>query len=269
MSTPSHIVKNEYWIRVNLAIQICVKEALIHVLHNLGNVSHYTGLPQDPNLLYQLLLNCKQDQSHPLHKAKLSDEQWNILCPITQQTDSKVFDITLLVAVIRSVIGLKPKGGWNIKSIQPNDTSIGAFVFLAKMLRNEIKHGSADNIQSFQKFQHYWKRIRDVLVGLQFNDMGSFDVLETCSLDKHMDTFLKMVSRLEKKVDLLRNEAANNTKDIQNMTIEIQTLNELANQAAVKSELATKANKKDISGIVKFGLSSVNLILKIFTQINK
>ena len=199
MSTPLHIVKNEYWIRVNLAIEICVKEALIHILHNLGNVLHHQGLPQDPKLLYQLLLKCKQDPNHKLHKAKLSDEQWNILCPISQETDSNNFDITLLVAVIRSVIGLKPKGGWKLKTIQPNDTSIGAFVFLAKELRNEIIHGSVGNIQNLQRFQHYWQRIREVLVGLQFNDMKSFDVLETCSLDKHIDTISNMVFRLDKQ----------------------------------------------------------------------
>ena len=139
MSTPSNVAKSEYYYRLILAIKICLKEALIHVLHTFGNV-----LPRDHKLLYQLLLKCKQDPKHPLNKAKLSDEQWNILCPISQETDSKVFDITLLVAVIRSVIGLKPKGGWKITALQPNDTSIfGAFVFLTKELRNEIIHGSA------------------------------------------------------------------------------------------------------------------------------
>ena len=51
------------------------------------------------------------------------------------------------------------------------------------MLRIEIIHGSVGNIQNLQQFQHCWKRIRDVLVGLQFNDMVSFDSLETCPLE--------------------------------------------------------------------------------------
>ena len=32
MSTPLHIVKSEYWIRVNLAVGYCVKNVLISVL---------------------------------------------------------------------------------------------------------------------------------------------------------------------------------------------------------------------------------------------
>ena len=246
MSTPLHIVKSEYWIRVNLAIEYCVKNVLISVLHNLGNAATYKGLPQDPTLLYQQMLQCKQDVKHSLHKV-LSDDQWDILCPSNQQTHSKDFDITLLVAVIRSVIGLKPKGGWNIKFIQPNDTSIGAFVFLARDLRNKIKHGSVDNIQDLKQFQHYWQCIRNILVGLHFTDMASFNLLETCPLDKHIDTISKLVFDLEKRVDVLRNEATDNTKEIHNFKKEIYSIKTFLSK--LENE---KADKKDVEGINLF-----------------
>ena len=235
MSTPLHIVKSEYWIRVNLAIEYCVKNVLISVLHNLGNDATYQGLPQDATLLYQRMLQCKQNKNHPLHKV-LSVDQWDILCPPNQQTHSKDFDITLLVAVIRSVIGLKPKGGWKIKVLEPNDTSIGAFVFLAKILRNEIKHGSVDNIQDLNKFQHYWQRIRDILVGLHFTDMASFDLLETCPLDKCIDTISKQT-----------NDNTNDIRKIFNDIHSIQNLSStLENQKADKIELVKKADKIEL-----------------------
>ena len=249
MSTPLHIVKSEYWIRVNLAIEYCVKNVLISVLHNLGNAATYKGLPQEATLLYQRMLQCKQDVKHPLHKV-LSDDQWDVLCPSNQQTHSKDFDITLLVAVIRSVIRLKPKGGWKIEVLEQNDKSIGAFVFLARNLRNEIKHGSVDIIQDLQQFQHYWQRIRNILVGLHFTDMESFNLLETCPLDKHIDTISKLVFDLEKRVDVLRNEATDNTRDIQNFNKEIQSiktfLSKLENEKADKSELKIKADKSEL-----------------------
>ena len=261
MSTPLHIVKSEYWIRVNLAIEYCVKNVLISVLHNLGNDATYRGLPQDPTCLYQRMLQCKKDTNHSLHKV-LNDDQWDILCPTNKQTHSKDFDITLLVAVIRSVIRLKPKGGWNIKFLELNDTSIGAFVFLARDLRNEIKHGSVDNIQHLKQFQHYWQRIRDILVGLHFTDMTSFNSLETCPLDKHIDTISKLVFDLEKRVDVLKNEATVNTKEICSFKKEIYSiktfLSKLENEKADKSELLNKADKiellmkadkKDVEGI--------------------
>ena len=247
MSTPVQIVKSEYWIRVNLAIEYCVKKVLISVLHNLGNDATYLGLPQDATLLYQRMLQCKQDVKHPLHKV-LNDDQWDILCPLNQQTHSKDFDITLLVAVIRSVIRLKPKGGWKIEVLEQNDTSIGAFVFLARNLRNEIKHGSVDNIQDLKQFQHYWQRIRDILVGLHFTDMESFDLLETCPLDKCIDTIWKQTSDNKNDIRKIFN-------DIQNLssTLEIQKADksELLKKAD-KSELMRKADKKDVEGIILF-----------------
>ena len=255
MSTPLHIVKSEYWIRVNLAIEYCVKNVLISVLHNFGNDATYQGLPQDETHLYQRMLQCKQDVKHPLHKV-LSVDQWDILCPPNQQTHSKDFDITLLVAVIRSVIGLKPKGGWKIKVLQQKDTSIGAFVFLAKILRNKIKHGSVDNIQDLKQFQHYWQRIRDILIGLHFTDMTSFNLLETCPLDKHIDTISKLVFDLEKRVDVLRNEASDNTNDIRNLNKDIQSINNLS--LKLENE---KADKKDFEGrnLIFLLISCINL----------
>ena len=110
------------------------------------------------------MLECRNNSKHGLHKV-LKDDQWNILCPPNKKTYSKDFDITLLVAVIRSVVGLKPKGGWNIKELQSNDRSKGAFVFLALKLRNKIKHSSVENLQDLETFQDYWQRIRGILEG--------------------------------------------------------------------------------------------------------
>lgn len=51
MSTPLHVLKSEFWIRVILAIDHCVRKALVRVLHNIDNDVTYQGLPQDPGFL--------------------------------------------------------------------------------------------------------------------------------------------------------------------------------------------------------------------------
>ena len=48
----------EFWMRVNLALEVCVKEALIHILHNTHSDPSYKGLPTDPGDLYQHMLRC-------------------------------------------------------------------------------------------------------------------------------------------------------------------------------------------------------------------
>ena len=250
MSTPLVIVKAEYWIRVNLAIEYCVKGVLISTLHNLDNDPSYHGLPTDPKQFYQEMLKCKNNLKHKLHKVFKAD-QWDILCPPNQQeTNFKDLDITILVALIRSVIGLKPKGGWMIQCVQPNDTSKGAFVFLALKLRNEIKHGTMEDIQDLNTFQNYWQRIRDILIGLHYKNMASFDLLETCPLDKHIDIIMKLINDLEKRVDVLSNEASDNTSDIRNLNKDIQSINilltKMMNEKADKSELVNKADKSEL-----------------------
>ena len=228
MSTPLVIIKAEYWIRVNLAIEYCMKDVLISILHNLDNDPSYHGLPTDPKQFYQEMLKCKQNTKHSLHKV-LKADQWDILCPPNQQeTNFKDLDITILVALIRSVIGLKPKGGWKIQCLQPNDTSKGAFVFLALKLRNEIKHGTMDDIQDLNTFRYYWQRIRDILIRLHYKNMASFDLFETCPLDKTIDTITK------------DNQSINNL------------LTKLKNEKADKSELVNKADKSDVEGIIFF-----------------
>ena len=237
MSTPLFIIKSEYWIRVNLALEYCVKDILISILHNLDNDPNYQGLPTDPKLFYQEILKCKNDKNHVLQRV-LKADQWDILCPPSQQTHSKYLDITILVALIRSVIKLEPKGGWKIKYPLPNDKSKGAFAFLALKLRNEVKHCTINDIQDLNTFQLYWQRIKDILVGLHFKDMASFDSLETCPLDKHIDTITKLVDNLENRVDVLMTEASDNTNDIQNVNKNIKSINNLLNEKSDTSQVA-------------------------------
>ena len=92
MSTPLVIIKAEYWIRVNLAIEYCVKDVLISILHNLDNDSSYHGLPTDPKQFHQEMWKCKQNETHPLnHSSKgFKSHQWDILCsPNQQETNFK------------------------------------------------------------------------------------------------------------------------------------------------------------------------------------
>lgn len=192
------------------------------------------------------MLECKNNTNHVLHKV-LKDDQWNILCPPNEETFSSKFDITLLVAVIRSVIGLKPKGGWKIEELQQDDTSIGAFIFLAQKLRNEIIHGSVDSLKTFQD---YWQRIREILIGLKFKDMASFDDLETCPLDKHIDTLTKLVDALESEVTDIANDMRTLKRNIADLKKDIlliqNSISKLENEKADKNDLAKKADKRDL-----------------------
>ena len=202
-STASVVAKCDYWIRVNLAMELCLKEGLISILHNQSNDPSYRGLPNNPTQLFQHMQQCQLNKNHALHRL-LRQEQWDVLCPPNQQqTDSKDWDITLLVAVIRSELKLKPLGGWNIIQLQVNDRSKGAFVYLIRELRNEIKHGSIDEIDTFNKFIPYWNRIEFILKGINYANMQLFNDLKTCSLDKHATLITNIAKQVQSDVDHL------------------------------------------------------------------
>ena len=117
-----------YWVRVNLAVEICVKEAAIDVAHNKGNHATYIGLPANPQLLYQRLSACRQNQQHGLNRV-LRPNQWLMLCPPNGQTVLKDCDLTVILAVVRSENVVAPQGGWNIRTLAPNDKSWCIYVF--------------------------------------------------------------------------------------------------------------------------------------------
>ena len=71
------VEKCEFWIRVHLALEVFVKEALIHILHNIHNDPSYKGLPTDPVDLYQYMLRCK---GKPVYR-NLRADQLALLCP--------------------------------------------------------------------------------------------------------------------------------------------------------------------------------------------
>ena len=212
-STSSVITNCEYWIRVNLALEYCLKEGLINILHNSNSDPSYRGLPNNSTQLFHRMQQCQQNRNHSLHNV-LRKEQWDILCPANQQTNPYNWDITLLVAVIRSELKLQPLGGWKIKTLNGNDRSIGAFVFLIRNLRNEINHGSIDDIDTLAKFTTYWNRIENILIRINYGNMQLFYDLKANPLDKHVTLIHKTVGQLKVDVNNLKKEAADNSKEI-------------------------------------------------------
>ena len=236
MSTSAKEVveKSEYWIRVNLALEFCVKEALIHVLHNLDNDPSYKGLPTDPKDLYQYMLKCK---GKPIYKRILKADQWALLCPSNGQTDSKEWDITLLIFVIRNETPLKPQEGWKDKP-SPNDNTKGGCLDRARHLRNDLNHGSVEAICTEPQFDGYWDRIEKILVGLNYQNLCRFKDLKTESLDKHNSKILILVTSFKKEV-------SDNTSEIKNLNAKIYTLEEaLKNEADGMRKDLRRNNKK-------------------------
>ena len=247
------VAKSEFWIRVNLALEVCVKEALIHILQNIHNDPSYKGLPTDPADLYQYMSRCKGKPTYRILKAN----QWALLCPANGRSNPREWDITLIVFVIRNETTLKPVHGWS-KDKQPQLTDItkGGCVDHAKHLRNDLNHGSVDAISTQPQFDRYWDRIERILTGLGYQNMAKFHELKTASLDKYNGEIFCLVTTFNKDLNALKGEASDNTNEIQKTNAKIdmckQTIKNEVKKIEEKMEIyreEIESNKHEIKEI--------------------
>lgn len=186
MSTPGYIVtaNADYWIRVNLAVEIHLKQALLDILHNVDNDPAYQGLPKDGKLLYAKMVQFKAKHQKKLVKV-LKKDQWDVLCnQATGISDSKHWDITVIIVVIINELQLPaPLDGWKQFPPAAHDKSKAAFVLIARYLRNMVKHGSLKDVVTVQQFNTIWGQIKSALQDGNYRNMMDFNELETRDLE--------------------------------------------------------------------------------------
>ena len=222
----------DHWIRSGVALQRCVIPALFSILHNTTNDSSYIGLPQDETKLFQRLCIFKKKEEKNLKNVVRSD-QWAILCPASGKTDSKQFDVTLLVILIRYETNLPaPLGGWRIKNPDANDFSKAAFCIAARELRNLIIHSSIKSLEPVKEFYDVWFKLEEVLNGLNFDDMPSFHALKHSTLDH--TSLSQAISVLKDKLTYM--ETAVISKDLKT-AVEFETIKQ--QQQEEKQEIQT------------------------------
>ena len=214
-------VDYEYFIRVNLAIDICLTDALFGILHNEYSDPSYPGLPKDKKQLYQILANFKRRMEKQL-KRFVHQDQWNILCPSSGETDSEELDVTLILVVVEYESHIQPPTHPKRWRADPNaivnPVNEADFCVMAKHLRNEVKHGRISNIITISQFNGYWTRIENLLIGLHYSKMDIFHHLKTCPLDKYNQ---QIVSTWQQKFDLI----AKHFNDLESSKVEVNKTN--------------------------------------------
>ena len=224
------VEKCEFWIRVHLALEVCVKEALIDILNNIHNDPSYKALPINPADLFKYLKSCLNKK---VYQDRLDDNQRALLCPASGLSNPREWDITLIVFVIRNETTLKPLHGWGNKDrpTPKTDLTKGGCIDHAKHLRNDLNHGSVDAISTQPQFDRYWNRIKRILMGLDYQNMDKFHELKTASLDKYNGEILCLVTNFKKDLNTLKCKASDNTIEIEKLNVKIimleQTLKEV------------------------------------------
>ena len=109
MSITDAIREIQWWLRLATFLVCPLQIALLFVLHNKGNRTDYSGLPEDETELYKEFLRRKVEIDKLVKDGVLNKAQHDTLLPPGQnKTDSSVFDVTLIIVLIINFTTLPP-----------------------------------------------------------------------------------------------------------------------------------------------------------------
>lgn len=133
------IASSENWQRINLASELCIREALLDILHNRNNDPSYDGLPEDEASLFP-----RMQVFRPTHERRLRSiirpNEWAIICPITGRSNSNDWEFRIIRLVIQYENLIPPPlGGWKMGDSLLDNTK-AANVCRAIDIHNKLRH---------------------------------------------------------------------------------------------------------------------------------
>ncbi|XP_057298061.1 uncharacterized protein LOC130628994 [Hydractinia symbiolongicarpus] len=190
------ITNNEYQIKLVTLLNECC-DHLREILHDPAR----GNMPRDKKQLY---LSLKQYKKHLKHLKK---DQLEIVFPQDKETDSELFDITILCDVlINCCNGIQaPIGGWRTRKPQQNDFSVGADIIRIRNERNNVMHGRA---MSSAQYNQLWNAIEGILRRLGYDITKIKDLKSGCLND--LDLFKIKIIKADTEI---LNFNVNNNKD--------------------------------------------------------
>ena len=187
MPLTTFIKNSENWLRLAMFILGPLREALLNILHD-----STFGVPREPKALFTVL-NIQRAKF-----GRLKDDQLNLLFPPgQQQTDSNLFDITLIVFLIKTCTNLKHATFWKGFSPAVGDYSLPADVIRVLGMRNSLQHYSSTDKMDQKEFEQKWLEGTNILQRLPY--VGEDVVLlKTTTLDpKHYLVYRSLVIYLQ------------------------------------------------------------------------
>ena len=210
MPLSTFIKNSENWLRLAMFILGPLREALLNILHD-----STMGIPRHPKDLYTELTKQKPNLLKLKSKGTLKNDQWNLLFPPGQQeTDSNLFDITLIVLLIKACTKLTPANGWKGYVPAATDNSLAADVIRVLGMRNVLQHYSSTENMDHNEFEKKWLEGTNILHRLPY---AGHDIvlLKTITLDpKHYLVYRSLVIYLKVQQEELCENVKENKKNI-------------------------------------------------------
>ena len=130
--------------------------------------------------IYNTLIRLKKPRGHII-----TEKQWDLMFPPSLLPDSRTFDITLWIVLLRNICSLPaPSNGWDQDPIA-TDNTLSANLVRLRLCRNRLRgHISSTSLSEFE-FNAFWKEVEDILVALGC-PKTEIDERKTDSLDPEL-----------------------------------------------------------------------------------
>ena len=227
---PIYTKEDERGARLNYLLCDVAARACHSVFHQI------LGYPQNPTDLfshfvdrrtYGMLQNLRRSRGRVI-----TDDQWELLFPpIPMLPDTRKFDLTLWIVLLRNICHLPPpSNGWDIDPNE-NDNTLSANLVRLRLCRNRLRGHVVSTSLSEAEFNKYWKEIEDILVPLGCKKV-ELDRRKTEPLDPDLvakfsgilNNFQKMEDLMDKKINTIKEDIVRLTIQHQNIVQKVEGL---------------------------------------------
>ncbi|XP_057298350.1 uncharacterized protein LOC130629228 [Hydractinia symbiolongicarpus] len=240
----------ELWLRLAMFILGPLRDALLNVLY-------INGVPKQPKDLYKFLISKKTLLAQLKGRGVITKPQWEILYPQGKtETDSNLFDITLILVLIKELTTIKPNdGNWRQDDPPGNDKSVGAFCIRARQMRNYLIHFPRITALKEAEFSTTWD---ELLVAPRRRDnllLRAIILYNQTKLNHHDTQIHELTNKnlslenqtnnIIKKLERMRCKLWSNSNDIEDIQEEL----EQAHNSITQMQEDIACLKDDVKGL--------------------
>ena len=227
--------------RCCIVTNICLKEALLDLLHN----QNIVALPSNEQVLHNLFTAFKKREEKNL-KSVIRNHQWQLLCHVCQKrclkpcprkgkSSTKELDVTCLCLLFKNIEKIIP--GFNVAIL----TRFLPYVEDARVCRNFLMHSTAQNLATYGDFDTFWKRLEANLKGLDYQNMNLFYNLKTSPLEPYTTQQIDWLTLWYQQLNLLKCDKTEITR-LENVIVDLQQdLKEMKNDLLQNGQSKGKA----------------------------
>lgn len=173
-----YLSRDRYWFSLTTALYYGGINACLQILHDPAVKNH---LPSQPRELFLTLMKRKPFLYSLLKHGILHLDEWDLLFPESELTDSCKFDLGTILALLQAICLQAPKGGW----INPDPDDHGISYFVVKLRHFKDKLGGYKQIELINQrtYAELWDELTEVLHNLNFR-VANLDELHISNKDE-------------------------------------------------------------------------------------